>query len=90
MWFVIGIIASAILISSIWWLNMKNITPRWYEWLIGGIGFVLFFYAIQNTLGFLREIEPTAAGFTAAFFGIPALILVAVAFRLVFERRKNV
>jgi hypothetical protein len=88
MWFIIGIFIGIISIGFVWWLKRKNVTLRWHEWLIGGVGFLLLLYTVQNTFGFLTEIEPTAAALTAAFLGIPALVLLGMAWQLVVRRRK--
>jgi len=89
MWFIIGLLVGLFSITLVWWLRKSQIALRWHESLIGGVGFLLLLYTIQNTIGFLTEIEPTAAAFTAAFLGLPALVLVGVAFQLVIRRRKT-
>jgi hypothetical protein len=69
------------------WLRGKDITVKWYEWLIGAIGLLLLLFTIQNFAGSLVELESTAANMFLLVTGLPALILLAVAWQLVARRQ---
>jgi hypothetical protein len=70
------------------WLRGKDITVKWYEWLIGAIGLLLLLFTIQNFAGSLVELESTAANMFLLVTGLPALILLAVAWQLVARRQR--
>ena len=86
MWFIIGIIVGAAVLGLVYLARSKNISITWYEWLIGGVGLALLLYAIQNLAGSLWEGESTAAWMFLLFFGLPALILMVLAWQLVARR----
>ena len=88
MWFIIGIVFGTALLALVLWLRSKNIKVTWYEWLIGVIGLALLLYTIQNVVGLLTEIEPTATWMFALAIGLPALILLAVAWQLAWRRNR--
>ena len=88
MWFIIGIVAGVAVLALVLWLRSRNLAVKWYEWLIGALGLVLLLYTIQNVVGLLTEIEPTATWMFALVIGLPALILLAVAWQLVARRQR--
>ena len=88
MWFIIGIAATAAVIALVLWLRRRDIKLTWYEWLIGALGLLLLLYTIQNFAGSLVELEPVAAWWMLLFLGLPALILLAVAWQLTARRRR--
>jgi hypothetical protein len=89
MWFLVGLILGALLLGLITWMRSKNISPTWYEWLIGIVGLLLLFWAVQNFFGSIAEFEPTASLMMLLFLGLPSLILLAIAWRLVARRNKS-
>lgn len=88
MWLIIGLIAGAGLTFLAMQLKNKGISLAWYEWLIGIAGLGLLLYTIQNFAGSFAEFEPTAAWFFLLILGIPAIILIAVAWQLAARRQK--
>ncbi|GAI40852.1 putative reductive dehalogenase anchoring protein (rdhB) [marine sediment metagenome] len=88
MWFIIGIVLGVAMLALVLWLRGRNIKVTWYEWLIGVLGLALLLYTIQNVVGLLTEIEPTATWMFALVIGLPALILLAVAWQLVARRQR--
>ncbi|PKH47985.1 zinc ribbon domain-containing protein [Dehalococcoides mccartyi] len=88
MWLIIGAVLGSALLGSILWLRSKNIKVTWYEWLIGIVGLLLLVFTIQNFAGSLAEVESTAAYMFLLVVGLPALILLAVAWQLVVRRQK--
>ena len=64
------------------WLLAKQVQLTWVQWLLGVLGWLLGALALQNWAASLLEAEPRAAGFLLMIFGIPALILLALAWFL--------
>jgi len=90
MWFGIGLITGIILLLLIFWIRSRNITVRWYEWLIATIGYILLLFALQNFIASSAEFEPVAPGMFLLIFGLPGLILLLLALTLVCWRRHKV
>jgi hypothetical protein len=86
MWFLIGLILGALLLGLATWMRRKNISLTWYEWLIGIVGLVLLVFTIQNFVGSIAELESSAAWMFLLVVGLPALILLAVAWQLAARR----
>jgi uncharacterized membrane protein YhaH (DUF805 family) len=89
MWLVIGLIVGAAILSLAMWLRGKGLKLTWYEWLIGAIGLILLLFTIQNFFGSQAELEPNAAMMFLLVTGLPALILLAVAWQLAARRSKT-
>ncbi|MDN4186403.1 MAG: dehalogenase [Dehalococcoides mccartyi] len=85
----VGAVIAAALFGIISWLRNRNIKAKWYEWLIGGAGFALLLLAIQHFFGAWEELFPFAALMGLAIIGIPALILMVIAWQLVTRRAKQ-
>ena len=88
MWFIIGIGIGVGMLALVLWLRSRNIKVTWYEWLVGALGLVLLLYTIQNVVGFITEIEPTATWMVALVAGLPAIILLAISWQLVARRQR--
>ena len=88
MWFVTALIIGAVLGGLFFWLRGRDIRVTWYEWLIGIVGVLLILFTIQNYAGALNEVKPTAANLFLLASGLPALILLAVAFQFVWRRNR--
>ena len=88
MWLIIGLVAGAAVLGLIIWMRSKDITVKWYEWLIGAIGLVLLLFTIQNFAGSLAELESMAANMFLLVTGLPAFILLAVAWKLIAGRER--
>ena len=88
MWLIIGLVAGAAIVGLVLWMRGRNVTMKWYEWLIAAVGVFLLFFTIQNYAGSLVEIESTAANMFLLVTGLPAIILLAVAWQLVARRQR--
>lgn len=75
-WLIIGILIGALFVFL---ANNRQIKLGWLDWALVAAGIVFFVLAIANYTGSMEELEPRAAGFLLASFGIPGLILVAIA-----------
>ncbi|BAQ34033.1 dehalogenase [Dehalococcoides sp. THU3] len=85
----VGAIVTASLFGGISWLRKRNIKASWYEWLIGIAGLALLLLAIQHLFGAMTELFPFAAWVGFAIIGVPALILLLVAWQLVARKAKQ-
>ena len=88
MWLIIGLIAGAAVLGLVLWMRGKDVSVKWYEWLIGAIGLLLLLFTIQNYAGSLAELESTAANMFLLVSGLPAIILLAVSWQLVARRQR--
>ena len=88
MWFIIALVVGAGVTALIFWTRSRGIKVSWYEWLIGIVGFLLVLVTIQNYFGSVAEHETTAAGRYLLAFGIPAVILMALAGMLAWRRQR--
>jgi len=61
MWFIIGFILGAGLLTLVLLLRARNIAVKWYEWLTGAIGLMLLLFTIQNFSGSFTEYEEFVA-----------------------------
>ncbi len=89
MWLVIGLIAGAGVLTLVNRLRGSNIKVTWYEWLIGVIGLLMLLFTIQNFFASQAELEPTAASMFLLVTGLPAIILLAIAWQLIARRQRS-
>jgi hypothetical protein len=89
MWFIFGLIVGAGILTLVLWLRNRNIGMKWYEWLIGVIGLGLLLLMIQNIIGSVREMETLAAWQFLWIIGLPALILLSLAWWLPWRRHRK-
>ena len=75
MWIIIGLVAALLFGAAAYWLKLRNIILRWYEWVLGIAGLALLLFTLQNYYASKAEFEPTAPVMFLVVFGIPALVL---------------
>ncbi len=85
----VGLLAGGGIAALAIWLNNRNITVKWYEWLIGGLGLVLLMTGTENFFGSNAELEALAGRLYALVFGIPGLIFLTIPIRLVVRRHND-
>ena len=88
MWLIIGLLAGAAVLALVMWMRNSNIALKWYDWVIGIIGLLLLLFTIQNYLGSQVELEPAAANLFLLVTGLPAIILLVVAWQLIARRQR--
>lgn len=88
LWFIIALVLGVGLTSLVVWIRSRDITVKWYEWLITAIGLVLLLFTIQNFTTAFGELEPQAPWMFLLILGLPALILLAVVWQLVARRQR--
>jgi hypothetical protein len=88
MWLIIGIVAGGAVLGLKLWLRSTKVSVKWYEWLIGAAGLALALFTIQNLTGSMAELEITVAKMFLLVTGLPALILLAVAWQLIARRQR--
>ncbi|MEN8613672.1 dehalogenase [Dehalogenimonas sp. THU2] len=84
----VGLIVGIAVISLVFWLRARKMTLKWYEWLLGSIGLLLLVFTIIIISSSARTIgDPTLARWMmAAVMGLPALVLLAAAWSMVWRR----
>ena len=90
MWFLIGLVIGVALVTLALWLRCRRIAVKWYEWLIGVIGLLLLLFTIQNFSASFAEYEEFAAWTFLWVFGLPSIILLAIACFLPWRRHHKV
>ena len=90
MWLIIGLVIGAGLLTLVLWLRSRRIVVKWYEWLIGILGLFLLLFTIQNFVASSAEYEEFAVWIFLWVFGLPAIILLAVACLLPWHRHRKV
>jgi hypothetical protein len=79
MWLIFGLVVGAGLVALILWLRSREIAVTWYEWLIGILGLLLVLFTLQNFIASFAEHEEVAAWTFLWIFGVPAVVLLAIA-----------
>lgn len=90
MWLIFGLVIGAGLVTLALWLRGRRIVVRWYEWLICILGLGLLLFTIQNFVASFAEYEEFAAWTFLWVFGLPSVILLAVACFLPWRRHRKV
>jgi hypothetical protein len=88
LWLILGLIVGAAILALALWSNNRGVAIKWYDWVIGLVGLVLLLFTIQNYFGSNAELEPTAANLFLLVTGLPAIILMGVAWGLIARRAK--
>ncbi len=83
-----GLIVGGSLLALTFWLRKQNATVNWYEWVIGAIGLLMLLFTLQNFFASFVEREASAAYMFLLVTGLPAIILLAVAWQLVARRQR--
>ena len=86
-WTLFTIILVAALTLLVIYVFNKKMVVKWWEWVLFGIGILLFVFALQNFFGAMMEGESKPAFMFLWTLGIPALILLIVPIVLVRLRR---
>ncbi|PPD59179.1 dehalogenase [Dehalogenimonas etheniformans] len=89
MWFFVALVVGAGLVGIAWWLSKRNISLKWYDWLIGIAGLLLLMFTIQNVLEAVEERVTKAPMMLLLVTGLPALILLAIAWQLAVRRARG-
>jgi hypothetical protein len=79
MLFIIGMVVGAGVMALVFWLSLKEIAVRWYEWIIGALGFMLVVWAVHDFFGSMAEYNEAAGRMLLWIIGVPALILLVLA-----------
>lgn len=90
MWLITGLIFGAALLGLVIWMRSKNISLTWYEWLIGATGLLLLFWTTELVTGSAGTVGEPASGiwWFLLLIGLPALILLAIAWQLAARRQR--
>lgn len=86
--FWIGLLAGAVLTLAVVWLYGKQLSIKWYEWLIGILAVSSLFATVQHYAGSMGENEPTSAWMGALIFGVLTVILGLITWQLIARHQK--
>ena len=88
-WLIIGLVLGA---AGLWlasWARAKNINLKWYTWILIVIAVLFFALMAMDLDAMAKQMEPTASGFIAGFYGIPGLVFILIAGGLVWWQNKK-
>ena len=86
--FLIGVLLGVLLLALILVLRYYKIDIRWYEWLIGGVGVLVFLFGWQNYIATRAEHwNPETSVTFFLVFGLPGILLMLLAIFLPGWRR---
>ena len=88
LWLILGLIVGAAILALALWSNNRGISIKWYDWVIGLVGLMLLLFTVQNYFGSDAELEPTAANLFLLVTGLPAIILMVIAWQLIARRAR--
>ena len=86
MQFIIGLVIGAAVVGLVLWLKHKGIAVRWYEWVLGALGFLMLYWTVHDFFGAMAEYNEAAARIFLWLLGTPGIILIAVPAFLVWWR----
>ncbi|AII58508.1 dehalogenase [Dehalococcoides mccartyi] len=79
----IGLAVGTVFALSVYWLIKQNKQITWWQWLIAVLATLALFAAVQHFYGSLAENDTKAAWVGMGIFGIIAVILGVVDWRLI-------
>ena len=85
--FVIGLVVGIVVLLLVRALRSRDITLKWYEWLLGALGLFSVVFGVQYLFGSLAEFYTFAGVLGLAVFGIQGLILLTITWLLVRRRQ---
>ena len=89
MLFIFGRVIGAALMWLVFWLMQKQISVRWYEWILGALGFMMAVWAIHDFFASTAEHNEAAARALLWILGAPAIILFGLAVFLPWRRIRH-
>ena len=87
MWLFLGLLLGVGVTLLAMWLRSRGVAVSWYEWGLALLGLALILFAYQNYRTSIIEYETVAAGYLLLIFGLPGLVLLALAVFLVWWRQ---
>lgn len=85
-WYLFGFAMGGAVIYLLRSLTEKQISLRWYEWILGALTVLLFTFMVETFVHSLAEMQVKAAWLSLAFIGLPLVILAVVTVRSVQAR----
>ncbi|MFW5709417.1 MAG: hypothetical protein ACOCX5_04265 [Chloroflexota bacterium] len=76
LWLIAGFLLGA---GALYMYRHPDVKVAWFDWAMLALAVVFFSLAIINYNGSMDELEPRAASFLLVSFGLPGLILAAIA-----------
>jgi uncharacterized membrane protein YdcZ (DUF606 family) len=77
-------------LTALWfWAKNKNISIKWWEWVIGLLGIFLVTFTIQNIMAAdYEEVKKTVMPFLLVT-GLPGLILLIIPWQTAWRRMRT-
>lgn len=82
-WLIIGLVLGAAGWWLVSWTRSNKINVKWYEWVLIVLAVLMAALTVMDYTTLTREMEPAAAGVILWLYGIPALLLAAIAVGLI-------
>ncbi|QPC84480.1 dehalogenase [Phototrophicus methaneseepsis] len=74
-WLILGCLLGA---GALFLQSRSDIKLAWFDWLLLALAVVFYVLAISNYSDSMSELEPRAALFLLASFGLPGIILTVI------------
>jgi len=85
LFFTLGVISTLSLIAMVKWNKIYKFD--WKAWFLLGLGFFLMIFCLAWSVSSVLEGEPRAASMGMVVFGLPSLVLLALARRVVLKKQ---
>ena len=84
LFFLLGFITALVIVGLYVWNKAHQF--KWFDWTLLILGFFLVIFTIAWSGSSILEGEPRAGSMGMVFFGIPGLLILTVARRLIVKR----
>ncbi len=89
MWMAIAFILGVGLTALWFWAKNKNMSIKWWEWVLGLLGIFLISFTIQNIMASSFEEVTATNGAFMLVTGLPGLILLVIPWQTVWRRMRS-
>ena len=77
-------------LTALWfWAKNRNMSIKWWEWILGLLGLFLIFFTIQNIMAADFEEVTRSTGPFLLVLGLPGLILLVIPVQTVWRRMRS-
>ena len=90
LFYAVSVIVALAVGALVVWLIKSGVSVRWWEWLMGVIGVILIIVTLQHVFATFVENQPAALWPGVLTFGVPAIILLAIAGQFIARRQRVV
>lgn len=90
MWFILGVIVTAVWIYVWQWAKTNNKSIKWPEWLLAVLSTVSLLFTMEVVVGSIAEGEPRAAVLSFILLGVTTAIFAVILWRRLVRTEKKV